>query len=116
MTELRIPTAVDAVADRYLDESVALNPLDATNFGIEGHDAELPAYDPDWRAEVSQLRQRTLAALDTVEPVDANDRITVAALREELTVGEELRALGADLSELRNIASPAQNIRDVFDL
>jgi uncharacterized protein (DUF885 family) len=116
MTELRTPTAVDALADQYLDESVALNPIDATNLGIPGHDAELPAYDPDWRAAVSQLRRRTLAELDTAEPADANDRITVAALREELTVAEELRDLGADLSELRNIASPLQNIRDVFDL
>ncbi|MDT4911166.1 MAG: hypothetical protein QOC66_294 [Pseudonocardiales bacterium] len=116
MTEMRTPTAVDALADRYLDESVSLNPIEATYLGIAGHDAELPAYDPDWHAQVSELRRRTLEALDAVEPTDANDRITIAALREDLAVAEELRQLGADESELRNIASPLQNIRDVFDL
>src|SRR5947209_6020111 len=108
MTETRTPTAVDALAEQYLDEIVALNPLEATYIGIAGHDAELPAHDPDWRTAVSELRRRTLAAIDTAAPTDANDRITIAALREELSVAEELRAFGADVSELRNIASPLQ--------
>ncbi|MCU1657756.1 MAG: hypothetical protein JWO57_2412 [Pseudonocardiales bacterium] len=116
MTETRIPTAVDSVADKYLDEWTALDPLVATYLGIAGHDHELPDLSPDWLASVSALRRSTLAALDAAEPSDANDRITVAALREELTVAEELRAAGAEEPDLKNIASPLQNVRDIFDI
>ena len=107
---------MDTVADTYLDEWAALDPMMATYFGIAGHDAELPDLSPDWLAARSDLRRRTLASLDKAEPTDANDRVTAAALRETLTVEEELRALDAEESDLKNIGSPAQTIRDTFDL
>jgi uncharacterized protein (DUF885 family) len=116
MPDARTPTAVDAVADRYVDEHAALDPVDATYFGIAGHDHELPDYSPDWWQAVSDNRQRTLAALAGVEPVDRTDRITVRALREELETREELRAIGDNESNLSVIFSPLQLIRDVFDL
>jgi uncharacterized protein (DUF885 family) len=116
MTEPRTPTPVDLVAEAYLDEWAALDPTVATYYGIPGHDHELPELSPAWLASVSDLRQRTLAALAAAEPTDANDRITVAALREELEVAEQLRALGTEESNLKNIASPVQSIRDIFDL
>jgi uncharacterized protein (DUF885 family) len=116
MTDARTPTAVDALADSYVDEYAARNPILATFFGIAGHDAELPDFSPEWHADMSALRRRTLARLDEVETVDVTDRVTVAALREELTVAEQLRELGDDESALRNIASPLQEVRDVFDL
>ena len=37
----RQPTAVDAVADAYVDKVVALSPIEATLMGIPGHDGEL---------------------------------------------------------------------------
>ena len=116
MSESRTPTAVDAVADQWLDAWAAHDPLIATYLGIPGHDAELPALSPDWFATGSELRRRTLTALGTVSPVDATDRITIAALREELEVAEALRAAGAEESDIKNIASPLQNVRDAFDL
>jgi uncharacterized protein (DUF885 family) len=116
MTGTRIPTAVDTIADSYLDDSADLDPSLATYFGIPGHDDRLPALTPDWYASVSDLRRRTLAALDAAVSVDTNDRITVAALREELGLREEIRAAGAEESDLKNIASPLQSIRDTFDL
>jgi uncharacterized protein (DUF885 family) len=116
MSEPRTLTAVDTVADGYLDEWAALDPTIATYLGIAGYDDQLPELTPQWRASVSELRQRTLAALDRAEPVDANDRITVAALRETLSVEEELRAGGTEESDVKNIASPLQTVRDCFDL
>jgi uncharacterized protein (DUF885 family) len=116
MTETRIPTDVDTVADTYLDELAALDPMTATGLGMTGHDAELPELTPDWFRSRSELRQRALSGLATARPADATDRVTAAALHEALTIEEELRAIGAEESNLRNIASPAQEIRDVFDL
>lgn len=116
MTRPRTLTAVDEVAEAYLDMSVAHDPRIATSLGIPGHDDELPVLDPDWYAERAAQRVRTLRDLAAAEPIDANDRITAAALREELEVAEQLRELGVEESRLNNVDSPVQSIRDIFDL
>ena len=116
MTELRTPTDVDALAEQYLDDFAALNPIEATFMGLMGHDAKLQDFTPDWWQSVSELRQRTLAALEATQPVDRTDRITIAALRDDLEVQEELHAAGENEPNLSVIFSPMQVIRDVFDL
>ena len=112
----RTPTDVDRLAEAHLDEVVTLDPILATYYGIKGHDHELPDLSPDGLAERSAQRRSTLDALATANAVDANDRITLAALREELSLAEQLRETGAEESMLANIASPVQSVRDVFDL
>jgi uncharacterized protein (DUF885 family) len=112
----RTPTPVDALADTMLERYADIDPMAATYMGIAGHDAELPDLTPEWLESVSQLRRETLAQLEQVQPVDAIDRVTVGALREYLTLQEELRATGWDESDLSNIASPVQGVRDIFDL
>jgi uncharacterized protein (DUF885 family) len=116
MTQSRTPTAVDALAERYLEDAATLDPILATELGLAGHDHELPELSPDWYAERALLRGRVLAELDTAQPSDSADRVTVAALREELEAALDVTALGADEADLKNIASPAQTIRDTFDL
>jgi uncharacterized protein (DUF885 family) len=116
MTEPRTPSAIDTVADGYLDAAATHDPIFATYIGLADHNADLPALDPEWLAQRSGLRRRALQALDTAEPVDANDRVTAAALRQELEVEEELRAMGVEESVINNVASPVQEIRDIFDL
>src|SRR4051794_37314915 len=116
MTDTRTPTAVDAVADRHLDEVAELDPITATGVGVAGHDDRLPDFTPDWWRSRSEQPRRPLAALAQAETADSTDRVTVAALRQELELAEELRASGADEMSLDVIASPLQGIRDVFDL
>ena len=115
-THTRTPTPVDNLIDGHLDEYAALNPIVATALGIPGHEAELPDLSPDWLASVSALRQRTIAGLAGAVPIDANDRVTVAAATDEFTVDEQIRATGADESRLNNVSSPVQDVRAVFDL
>jgi uncharacterized protein (DUF885 family) len=109
-------TAIDQIAEAYLDDNAALDPVAATEAGLPGHDHRLPDLDPAWHDECSQLRRRTLAALAAAERLDANDRITAAALREQLEAAEELHDADEDLSDLDNVASPHHAIRTVFDL
>ncbi len=116
MTETRIPSPVDAVADRHLDEHVALDPIEGTYLGIPGGDDRLPDFTPGWWAERSSQRRRTLAALEGADPVDDADKVTIAALRSVLELGEELHATGEDERRLDVIASPSQQVREVFDL
>jgi len=116
MTSERARTAIDKIAEDYLDDSAALDPVQATDAGIPGHDHRLPELDPAWHDEVSRLRRRTLAALAAATPADADDRITAAALGAQLEVAEQLHEADEDLSDLNNVSSPHHDIRNVFDL
>jgi uncharacterized protein (DUF885 family) len=116
MSQPRTPTDVDALAEQYLDDFAALDPVEATMLGILDHDDRLPDFTPDWWQSLSELRSKTLAGLDRAEPVDRTDRITIAALRDELEAREAVHAAGEDESNLSVMFSPMQVIRDVFDL
>ena len=112
----RAKTAVDAVAERYLDTYAALDPCAATELGILGHDDALTDYSPEGVLARAQAARAALAELDAAAPVDDTDRVTVAAMRERLGVTLDLHDAGLDVGELKVIASPLQGMRDVFDL
>jgi uncharacterized protein (DUF885 family) len=112
----RAPTAVDAVAERYLETVAALDPCAATEFGITGHDDDITDYSPDGVASRAAAAKSTLRELEAVTPVDDVDTVTIAAMRERLGVLTELHDAGLDVGDLNVIASPLQTMRDVFDL
>ncbi|ORV84457.1 DUF885 domain-containing protein [Mycolicibacterium iranicum] len=112
----RQTTAVDAVAERYLEVSAALDPCAATESGIAGYDDEITDYSPDGVAARVDAAKSALRELDAAEPADAADVVTAAALRERLGVLIDLHDAGLDVGELNVIASPLQTMRDVFDL
>ncbi|AFM17115.1 hypothetical protein Mycch_2340 [Mycolicibacterium chubuense NBB4] len=112
----RAATAVDAVAERYLDTFAALDPCAATESGIAGFDDEITDYSPDGVAARAEAARTALRELDAAEPVDDVDSVTVAAMRERLGVLIDMHDAGLDLGELNVIASPVQTMRDVFDL
>jgi uncharacterized protein (DUF885 family) len=112
----RTPTAVDALAERYLAEQAELDPLMATFIGLAGYDERMPDLSPSGLDASAALVRRTLQELAAAEPVDDSDRVTIAAMTERLSVDKELHELGAHLSRLNNIASAVQSLRDIFDL
>ena len=112
----RPTTAVDAVAERYLDVSAALDPCAATESGITGFDDQITDYSPAGVAARVDAAKAALRELDATEPADAADIVTAAAMRERLGVLVELHDAGLDVGELNVIASPLQTMRDVFDL
>jgi uncharacterized protein (DUF885 family) len=112
----RAATAVDAVAERYLDTYARLDPCAATELGITGHDDDVTDYSPQGVAARAEAARATLRELDALKPVDDVDVVTVAALRERLGAIVEVHDAGLDLGELNVIASPLQAMRDVFDL
>ncbi len=118
-TAPRTPSALDALADRYVEEVCALSPFTATFTGVPGHESEVDDVSPDGFAARAELDRRTLAALDGVAPVDGVDRVTLAAMRERLGLAVELADARHDRGgpALANaIESPLQAVRDVFDL
>ncbi|MGL4173608.1 MAG: DUF885 domain-containing protein [Actinomycetota bacterium] len=109
-------TAIDDVADDYLDAEIALDPIGATALGIPGHHIDLTDYSPAGHAARHEAAARALRALSDTTPLDEQDRITIAALRERLGVQQELYDLGADDYDLNVLASPVQALRSVYDL
>ncbi|GAB4067068.1 DUF885 domain-containing protein [Angustibacter speluncae] len=116
MTTPRTPTAVDAAADRYTDELFAADPLLATELGVLDHDDRVTDLSPEGVDERAGLTRRALAGLDALEPVDDNDRVTLAAMRERLGLELEVHDAGLAYAPLNVIASPVQGVREVFDV
>lgn len=109
-------TAVDEVAERFFDAYIELSPIDATSIGVPGRPAELDDFSPQGWAAKDELRARTLAELEGLEPTDDVDRVTLAELRDRLTLARQTHAAGLDEMALNNIDSPMQHVRDVLDL
>jgi uncharacterized protein (DUF885 family) len=107
-------TTVDEVANQYVEELVRLDPFEATEAGVAGHDAESTDLSPDGYAERLAMTKRTLAALDAAAARDERERVAGEALRERLELDVEMSDAGLDRA-LRNIASPVHTIREVFD-
>lgn len=115
-TPERTPTEVDRVAEDWVDTLVELDPSTATYIGRVEQDHRLPDYSPEGHAARVEAVRATLTALRGAAPVDDVDRITVADLGSQLELALESDAAALQLRDLDVIASPAQEIRDVFDL
>ncbi|PWH04999.1 DUF885 domain-containing protein [Brachybacterium endophyticum] len=110
----RSRTALDAVADEYVERAVAADPFLATELGIPGHESEVTDYSPAAVAERTEDTRRTLARLEETPDEDAVDAVTRAAMRERLGLELELAEQRLDVAAVNNLASTLQ-IRDVLD-
>ena len=112
----RTPTAVDSIAERHFDAVLQHSPIEATYLGVDVRQDQLDDFSPAGCRARADLARATLAELETAEPVDDIDRVTVAAMRERLQLDVDLHEAGLDQCDLNVIASPMQSARDVFDL
>ena len=112
----RTPTAIDAIAETWVDQLAELVPTLATYIGRFEHNATLPDLSPEGHDRVRDAALATLAALDAAEPVDEVDVVTKVDLAGDLRLNLDLHDAGAHLRDLNVIASPAQDVRSVFDL
>ncbi|PPH12649.1 DUF885 domain-containing protein [Rathayibacter sp. AY1C1] len=112
----REPTAVDAVAERWVDTLVDLDPTLGTAIGRSGANGRLGDYSPAGLEQARAATASALAELEAADPVDDVDRVTAADLGAQLRLSLEGHDAGLPLRDLNVIASPAQELRDVFDL
>src|SRR6185312_14851714 len=73
-------------------------------------------HSPDGAAARAELDRDTLVELAGLEPRDDDDRIAAAFLTERLDTTLAFHDADEHLRAVRNIASPVQGIRQVFDL
>ncbi len=112
----RTPTEIDRIAEGWVDTAVELDPTLGTYIGRKDADARLGDYSPDGLEARAAAARRTIAELDAATVLDGVDAVTQADLRTELSLGLEAHEAGLPLRDLNVIASPAQEIREVFDL
>ncbi|HET8778444.1 MAG TPA: DUF885 family protein, partial [Agromyces sp.] len=112
----RTPTDIDRIAEEWVDTAVELNPVLGTYIGRKDADSAFGDYSPEGLERSAEALRRTISRLDAASPADAVDIVTVADLRSELALDLEAHELGFPLRDLNVIASPAQELREVFDL
>ncbi|WP_375400212.1 DUF885 domain-containing protein [uncultured Amnibacterium sp.] len=116
MTAERRPTELDAVAERWVDTSVALAPELAVWLGRSGFEGRYGDLSPDGDAARAAAARQALQAVRAAAPTDAVDQVTKLDLTRELELHVERHEAGESLGNVAVIESPVQNVRDIFDL
>ncbi|WP_114453110.1 DUF885 domain-containing protein [Halopolyspora algeriensis] len=107
---------VHQISDRFVEELAELDPITATALGIPGRDEELTDYSPEGHRARAELARRAVDEVAAAEPADESERVAQAVFLERVGLDIELHDAGADMASLNVIASPVQELRQVFDL
>lgn len=112
----RVPTAVDEVAERWIDTQIDLNPEYRIYLGREGDQSAYGDYSPTGSEASLAAARAAQADLLAAAPTDFVDEVTVMDLNRELQLAIDTAEARFHERDVNVIASPAQGIRDVFDL
>jgi uncharacterized protein (DUF885 family) len=112
----RTPTQVDTIADAWVDTLAELDPTLATYIGRFEFNDRYGDYSPAGHERLIEEARSTLAALSSATPADDIDVVTKLDLTRELELAIALHEAQWHLRDLNVIASPAQELRSVFDL
>jgi uncharacterized protein (DUF885 family) len=112
----RTPSKIDQIADAWVDKIAELSPSFATYIGRPGGDDKLDDHSPEASEHMHGEVKRVLGELAAATPTDKVDEVTRDAMQQDLGLSVELHEAKVERRNLNNIASPAQGIRDIFDL
>ncbi|MCA0144092.1 DUF885 domain-containing protein [Blastococcus sp. LR1] len=116
MTAPRPATPLSELADRFVDDYAAAQPVVATYIGAPGHDDRWPDLTPDGSAGTAELLRRTRAEVAALTPADAHEEVARAAMVERLGAELDRHDAGLAQADLNTIDSPLQGFRQPFDL
>ena len=112
----RTPTPIDAIAEAWLDDYLDLVPEARVYLGRAGREADYADYSPAGADALAAAERAALAKITAATPADEIDRITKLDLSRELQLSIAKHEAGFDQRDLNVIASPAQGLRELFDL
>src|SRR5699024_809653 len=110
----RPASALDRLADEYVDLCARLDPFLATSVGIPGNDGEVTDFSPAAEAERTEAARTLLSAIAEVPDADSNDAVTLAALTAWLGLQIERADQDLDIAMVNNLATTLK-FRDVVD-
>ncbi|MFE1261401.1 DUF885 domain-containing protein [Streptomyces albogriseolus] len=106
------------VADAYVDELIALDPITGTYLGVKESSSRLPDLSPAGQEAVADLLRATLARLDEAERLPGADsdaeRRCARLLRERLTAELAVHEADEHLRAVGNLGTVAHAVREVF--
>jgi uncharacterized protein (DUF885 family) len=114
--QARQSTPIDAIAEAWVDTELDLYPEFRVYLGREGREGEYADYSPAGTEAAIAETRRALARVEASTPVDAVDVVTKMDLARDLALTIDKHEAGFDQRDLNVIASPAQELRDIFDL
>lgn len=112
----RTPTPMDQLADAWLVEMMELSPELHVELGRPGREGDYTDFSPDGAQARADAARRALARVGDTEVRDQTDEITRDELVRTLELELEQHDAGFWRRDLNVIASPAQGIREIFDL
>ncbi|WP_142112462.1 DUF885 domain-containing protein [Rarobacter incanus] len=112
----REQSAIDLIAEKWLDTVVTLFPETGTYTGIDPLPDQHADFGPEGTQRYLDAAKATLLELHDARPRDDVDRITKFDLAEQIGLEIESYEAGFHLRDLNVLASPAQDIRMVYDL
>ncbi|MGH9016488.1 MAG: DUF885 domain-containing protein, partial [Acidimicrobiales bacterium] len=105
-----------AFADGFIEHSAALDPITATDYGIEGYDDALTDNSPEGIGQRIDFVRSSLSSLAAIVAGDDIDRVGKDVMTERLTAALALEESGESRRTFSVLSSPASRIRQVFDL
>ncbi|MCX4999586.1 DUF885 domain-containing protein [Streptomyces longwoodensis] len=118
MSETKSSPLPREVADAYVDELVALDPVTGTYLGVAESARHLPDFSPEGQEALARLARDTLARLDEAERRPGADsdveRRCARLLRERLTAELAVHEAEEGLRAVGNMSTPAHHVREVF--
>ncbi|MGY4964888.1 DUF885 domain-containing protein [Streptomyces sp. 900105245] len=106
------------VADAYVDDLIALDPITGTFLGVQESSSRLPDYSPAGQEALAELARTTLAKLDEAERRPGADsdveRRCGRLLRERLSAELAVHEADEHLRAVGNMHTPGHSVRDIF--
>ena len=112
----RATSNIDQIADQWVGKMAELSPSFATYIGRPGNEDKIDEPSPEAEAEFIAETKKVLAQLAEATPQDKVDEVTLDAMKRSLELDVEIHDSGLWKRNLDVIASPAQGIREIFDL
>ena len=112
----RAETQIDQLANQLVKDQAASYPSFATSIGYPGGEGDMDDYSPEALAQEQKDIKAVIAKLESLTPADDIDLVTKEAMLFSLNGEIETYESGLAFRSLNNIASPAQGVRDVFDI
>jgi uncharacterized protein (DUF885 family) len=107
---------IDQIANRWVETITKLSPSFATGVGSSIGADKLDDFSPEAQANYAQEAKKVLEQLNAATVSDDTDQVTLDAMTADLSLTLEMHEARLYRRDLNVIASPAQGIRDVFDL
>ena len=106
----------DDIAEQFVVDLAAADPVLATYVGIAGYEGELPDYTPDGYAARAELLRSARVAMAAAAPSDDRERVAQSSFLERAEVGLAQADAHTPQSRVSVIESVAHEIRGAFDL